>query len=79
MLSELTVDKLAQIAHRFIKCTYSALIKIEEKTNIEIKKHVFGGFIFVSGIFVVNIENRNDKLRPPEKAGNIYNGGKTAF
>ena len=58
MLSELTVDKLAQIAHRFIKCTYSALIKIEEKTNIEIK---------------------NDKLRPPEKAGNIYNGGKTAF
>lgn len=78
MLSELTVDKLAQIAHRFIKCTYSALIKIEEKTNIEIKT-CFGGFIFVSGIFVVNIENRNDKLRPPEKAGNIYNGGKTAF
>jgi len=27
LLSELIVDKLAQIARRFIKCTYSALIK----------------------------------------------------
>ncbi len=49
LLSELTVDKLAQIAHRFIKCTYSALIKIEEKTNIEIKNIIFGGlFLFLA-------------------------------
>lgn len=27
LLSELIVDKLAQIARRFMKCTYSALIK----------------------------------------------------
>lgn len=51
LLSELIVDKLAQIAHRFIKCTYSALIKIEEKTNIEIKNI----FLVVSFSFLAHL------------------------